>query len=48
MSNAKNRIDVSDLPVEILEDSDPLTGSQDTPDIDDPRLTQSKGRSPAS
>ena len=48
MSNAKHDRDAPELPLEIIEDSDPLTGSQDAPAINDPRLTLSKGRSPTS
>ena len=45
MGIAKHSIDAPDQPSKILDDSRALTGSQDAPVIDDPRITQSKGRS---
>ena len=41
----KNSIDALDQISDTLDASRALTGSQDAPAIDDPRFTQSKGRS---
>ena len=45
MGNAKSSTDAPDQTGETLDASRALTGSQDAPAIDDPRFTQSKGRS---